>query len=143
MQLHSIKSHLSLVFYVFLFLLILLGLLSIERLRGFNLVSAEIRDHWLQDTRILGALDDRTSDYRTAEGSHVLSHSPAETIEREQELRELEASLAQAQTEYGRIRHNPEEADLYARFLTSWNEYRTAADQVLELSRAKRKEDAA
>ena len=143
MQLHSIKSRLSLVFFIFLLLVIVLGLLSIERLRGFNLVSTEIRDHWLQDTRILGALHDKTSDFRAAEGSHVLSSGAAETMAREKELQDLDNLILQAQYDYGQIRHSFEETDRYSRFLTSWDEYRSVANRVLELSRAKRKSEAA
>jgi len=142
MQLRSIKSRLSLVFFSFLLLVVVLGLFSIERLRDFNVISADIRDRWLENTRILGILDDQTSDFRTTEGTHILSSGPAEIIAREKELKDLDQSILKAQSSYWQIRHSVIESDLYAQFSSRWNEYKTVANQVLELSRTKRKAEA-
>lgn len=142
MQLSSIKSRLSLVFFSFLLLVVALGLFSIEHLRDFNEISTDIRDRWLQNTRILGVIDDQTSDFRTAEGSHIFSKDPADIIAREKELKDLDKAILQAQSSYEQIRHGVMEGDLYAKFSRRWREYRGVADQVLELSRTKRKAEA-
>ena len=76
-QPRSIRFHLSLVFIFFFLLIFFLGMLSIARLRDFNKVSADIADLWLPNTRVLGDLNNYTSDFRAAEGNMLLS--PDET----------------------------------------------------------------
>jgi len=143
MQMSSIKSRLSLVFFGFLLLVFVLGCLSVERLSDYNAVSADIRDRWLQNTRILGVLDDQTSDFRTVEGSHIFSSGQAEITARENELKGLDRIISKARSSYERIPHSAMEADLYARFSAGWTRYRIVSSHVLNLSRAKRKREAA
>ena len=78
-QPRSIRFHLSVVFLSFFLLIMFLGLLSIARLRDFNDVSAEIADLWLPNTRVLGDLNNYTSDFRAAEGNDLLSSDATET----------------------------------------------------------------
>ncbi|HSY27970.1 MAG TPA: histidine kinase, partial [Burkholderiaceae bacterium] len=60
----SLKVQLYAVFLSLLSLLVFLGLLSVSELNDVNRASADIRDHWLQSTLILGDLSNYTSDYR-------------------------------------------------------------------------------
>jgi two-component system, OmpR family, sensor kinase len=141
-QPRSIRFHLSVVFIFFFLLIFFLGMLSIARLRDFNNVSADITDVWLPNTRVLGDLNNYTSDFRAAEGSDLLSPVAAgrETIERE--MIELDRAISQAQAGYERIRHDEEERALYTRFRERWNDYRAVVNQMLELSRSGRKAEA-
>lgn len=141
-QPRSIRFHLSLVFIFFFLLIFFLGMLSIARLRDFNNVSADIADVWLPNTRVLGDLNNYTSDFRAAEGNNLLASSAAdgETIERE--MIELDRAISQAQGSYERIRHDAEERALYVQFRERWNDYRTVVNQMLELSRSGRKAEA-
>jgi signal transduction histidine kinase len=143
MQMSSIKSRLSLVFSGFLLLVFVLGFLCVERLSDYNAVSADIRDRWLQNTRILGVLDDQTSDFRTVEGSHIFSLGLSEIMAREKELKDLDRTILKARSSYERIPHSAREADLYARFSAGWNEYKIISGRVLNLSRARHKAAAA
>jgi signal transduction histidine kinase len=128
--------------FIFFFLLIFfLGMLSIARLRDFNNVSADIADVWLPNTRVLGDLNNYTSDFRAAEGNHLLSPgSERGAIERE--MVDLDRSISQAQAGYERIRHDTDERAYYTLFRERWNEYRTVVNQMLELARTGRTADA-
>src|SRR5882762_9533951 len=77
-QPRSIRFHLSLVFIFFFLLIFFLGMLSIARLRDFNNVSADIADLWLPNTRVLGDLNNYTSDFRAAEGNNLLASDAPE-----------------------------------------------------------------
>jgi two-component system OmpR family sensor kinase len=77
-QPRSIRFHLASVFLFFFLLVVVLGLFSISRLKGFHTVSADIADLWLPNTRVLGDLNDSTSDFRAIEGSNLLSSEPSE-----------------------------------------------------------------
>lgn len=102
----SIRLRLSAVFALFLLLVLGLGAFGIQRLAEVNRVSDEIRNHWLQDTRLLGDLNNYMSDYRTAEGTHLLSTSPMEIVGSEKRsLRSTPRSRAanEATNRYRRI----------------------------------------
>jgi signal transduction histidine kinase len=131
---HSIRFRLSAVFLLFLVLVVVLGLFSIGRLSDFNRVSADIRDLWLPNTRILGDLNNHTSDFRAAEGTLLLSSTPSEFAASRQDMRELDALVAQAEAGWERLHHDPAEADLYVQFKALWSEYRDIVTKVDELA---------
>ncbi len=141
-QPRSIRFHLSLVFIFFFLLIFFLGMLSIARLRDFNNVSADIADVWLPNTRVLGDLNNFTSDFRAAEGNNLLSSNATESDAIEREMIDLDRAISQAQGSYERIRHDAQEQALYAQFRERWNDYRAVVNQMLELSRSGRKTEA-
>src|SRR5579863_10387072 len=111
-QPRSIRFHLSVVFIFFFLLIFFLGMLSIERLRDFNNVSADIADVWLPNPRVVGALNNYTSDFRAAEGNNLLSSDAAESESIEKEMVELDRAVSQAQGSFERIRHDADERAL-------------------------------
>jgi two-component system OmpR family sensor kinase len=141
-QPRSIQFHLSLVFILFFLLIFFLGMLSIARLRDFNKVSADIADLWLPNTRVLGDLNNYTSDFRAAEGNFLLSPDTRESDAIEREMIDLDRIISQSQESYERIRHGPDELAIYRLFREEWNEYRKVVNQMLELMRSGRKLDA-
>jgi two-component system OmpR family sensor kinase len=141
-QPRSIRFHLSVVFIFFFMLIFFLGMLSIARLRDFNNVSADIADLWLPNTRVLGDLNNYTSDFRAAEGNNLLSSDATESDAIEREMIELDRAISQAQGSYERIRHDAEERALYTQFRERWNEYRAVVNQMLEILRSGRKAEA-
>jgi len=138
----SIRFHLSLVFIFFFLLIFFLGMLSIARLRDFNNVSADIADLWLPNTRVLGDLNNYTSDFRAAEGSILLSSDAADSAALEREMVELDRAISQAQGSYEHIRHDGDEQLLYTAFRERWNDYRAGVNEMLEISRNGRKAEA-
>jgi len=74
----SIRILLSAASLLFLVLVIGLGAFSMQRLNDVNRVSDEIRNQWLQDIRLIGDLNNYMSDYRTGEGTHLLSNTSGE-----------------------------------------------------------------
>jgi two-component system OmpR family sensor kinase len=137
---NSLKVQLSAVFLSFLSLLVFLGLLSIHELSDVNRVSVDIRDHWLQSTRILGDITNYTSDYRAAEANHLLAWNPELIASTEHEIVELDRAILVAQQSYEHVPQRESESFLYRRFCSEWREYKVVASQVFELSRASRKD---
>src|SRR5262245_6287915 len=130
----SIRFRLSAIFFFFFLLVIVLGFFSIGRLSDVNSVSLDIRDRWLQNTRVLGDLNNFTSDFRAAEGRHLLSSSASEVAASENEMQELDQSISRAQSSYEQIHHSAAEGDLYNQFKTAWMKYRNIVKQVTGLS---------
>ncbi len=141
-QPHSIRLHLAAVFLVFFFLIVVLGLFSIWRLSNFNRLSADVAELWLPTTRVLGDLNNFTSDFRAIEGSNLLSSDASEIAATEKHMAELDRSIAEAERGFERLRHDAVENGLYGRFKEHWNDYRTIVNQMLVLSRSNRKAEA-
>jgi len=141
-QPHSIRFHLTAVFLVFFLLVVILGSFSIWRLSDFNLRSADVAEVWLPTTRVLGDLNNFTSDFRAIEGSNLLSSDATETAATEKDMADLDRSIAEAERGFERIAHNAAEDGLYSQFKVRWNDYRKIVNQMLVLSRTNRKADA-
>lgn len=141
-QPRSIRVQLSSVFVLFFLLVIVLGLFSISWLREFNKVSTSIVEISLPSTRILGDLNNFTSDFRAAEGRDVLSSAGSGSGASEDALAQLDRSIAQAQRSFELVGHDPAEAALYAQFNDKWRAYRAIAGEVLSLSQSGRNAEA-
>ena len=141
-QPRSIQFHLSSVFFFLFLLVVVLGLFSIMRLSDFDKVSSDIVDLWLPNTRVLGDLNNYTSDFRAAEGTSLLATNTGEMAASEREMNALDHSIADAQTSYEKIRHDATESALYGRFKAQWSDYRARVDEVLKLAHAGRKAEA-
>ena len=141
-QPQSIRFQLTTVFLGFFLLVVVLGLFSIWRLSNFNALSADVADVWLPDTRVLGDLNNFTSDFRAIEGSNLLSSVPAEIADTERQMEELDRSIANAERGFEQIRHQPAEERLYDQFKMRWTDYRTIVNRMLALSRPDRKAEA-
>lgn len=137
----SIKSLLSLGFFLFLFLVIFLGVFNITCLTDFNDVANQISNRWLPSTRFLGDLNNYTSDFRAAEGTLLLSANPSDIAASEREMHELDENIVKARNGYEQISHDHKEADLYMRFVQDWKAYRKIADDVLALMYQGKKEE--
>ncbi len=138
----SIRYHLAGVFLVFFLLVCVLGSFSIWRLSNFNRLSADVAEVWLPTTRVLGDLNNFTSDFRAIEGSNLLSTDQSEIAATETDMAALDRSIAQAERGFEKIAHDPAENDLYDRFRAHWTEYRKIVNQMLVLSRGNRKAEA-
>ncbi|HWS08849.1 MAG TPA: ATP-binding protein [Xanthobacteraceae bacterium] len=138
----SIRHHLAGVFLVFFLLVCVLGSFSIWRLSNFNRLSADVAEVWLPTTRVLGDLNNFTSDFRAIEGSNLLSTDQSEIAATETDMAALDRSIAQAQRGFEKIAHDPAENDLYDRFKADWTDYRKIVNQMLVLSRGNRKAEA-
>ena len=118
------------------------GSFSIWRLNNFNHLSADVAELWLPNTRVLGDLNNFTSDFRAFEGGNLLSSDPAEIAATERQMAALDRSIADAERRFERIRHDAAESELYDRFKAHWNEYRKIVNQMLVLSARDRKAEA-
>jgi two-component system, OmpR family, sensor kinase len=133
MRPRSLNFFLSAVFLFFFLLVTVLGLFSIERLSKFNASSADVRDVWLPSTRLIGDLNNFTSDFRAAEGRHLLSSSVQESKASEKEIDGLRLAVVSAQGSYESLRVPAEISSQYRQFKQKWLAYRALADQVSRL----------
>jgi len=132
----SIHSRLSLAFVVLGMLVLALGFLSARWLSEVNDASAQIRDRWLQSLRLIGDLNNYTSDYRAAEASHLLAGNRVEKSTADKELSTVLGQVDEAWRSYEAMPHDAEETRLWRGFQDDWNAYLGIADRVVRLSRS-------
>ena len=135
-NLKSLRFQLSAVFVFCLLLLGAVGLSSMTTLYDVNSDSRAIREHWMQGIRILGDLNNYTSDYRAAEASHLLAADAGLPAHGDDEIKTLNASIAQAMRNYEALHHEHFETLMYTRFKTQWRLYLDSVAQVLGESAA-------
>jgi two-component system, OmpR family, sensor kinase len=130
----SLRGRLTLLFSALFATIVVLGLASVWSLSHSNEVSTDVRDRWLPNVRLLGDLNNFTSDYRTAEANCLLAASPAELENCLRDFPRLDQAVLRAQHDYEQIPHGQEETALYQEFSSTWAEYKTIADQVAGLA---------
>jgi signal transduction histidine kinase len=138
---HSIRRRLSVIFTVFGLLLVVFGVFTIWRLSEVNAASAQIRDRWLISTRLLGDLNNSTSDFRAAEASHLLAPNAEEMAKNEREMATLGAAVVKATDSYEKLPHDPTEEKFWGEFTRNWLDYRKVADEVIQLSDGGKKDE--
>jgi two-component system, OmpR family, sensor kinase len=130
----SLRGRLSLAFFALFATVVVLGLASVWSLSHSNEVSTTVRDRWLPNVRLLGDLNNYTSDYRTAEADSLLAADNEELASNLREILILDQAILHAQHDYEQIGHDNEESALYREFSTTWAAYKTIAEQVTALS---------
>jgi two-component system, OmpR family, sensor kinase len=141
--LRSVRGRLSLLFSVMFATVTLLGLASVWSLSHSNEVATDVRERWLPNVRLLGDLNNYTSDYRTAEANSLLAADSQELASSLREIQLLDQAVQRAQHDYEEIAHGPEEASLYRDFSETWAQYKKIAEQVTALSSAGRNAEGA
>jgi two-component system, OmpR family, sensor kinase len=131
----SITVRLSLVFLLLFVVAILLGAFDIGSLSYFNKISSEVRGRWLPSTGALGDLNNHTSDFRGIEAASVLAKSQGEIAASEQEMWQLDRSIAAARYSYRQLAHDEDGEALYQKFAADWDLYRQAVAANLALVR--------
>jgi two-component system, OmpR family, sensor kinase len=130
----SIALRLSMVFLFLFLLVILLGIFGIGSLTYFNAVSSQVRDRWLPSTRVLGDLNNFTSDHRVAEASMLLAADAGELAASERQLDDLDRGILESERIYQKMPRDVAQDVLHARFWAQWSEYQGLAQQVRTLA---------
>ena len=100
----SLRARLSLMFLTMFATVVVLGLASGWSLSHSNEVSTDVRDRWLPNVRLLGDLNNFTSDYRTAEADSLLAANNEELASQLREIPLLDQAVLRAQHDYEQIR---------------------------------------
>ncbi len=134
----SIGSRLTAAFFVLFSILIGFGVLGLVRLDKFKIESADIRDHWLKNTRYLGDLSNYTSDFRALEASALLLPGQADTegLANESksldgEIKHLDEAILRSRRSFENVAQDRNERKQYEEFVVKWKAYRANVDSIL------------
>ncbi len=135
-RLRSLERRLSLISAALFVLMTGFGLFTLHLFNGFNDLSGDLRERWLPTTRVIGDLNNDTSDYRAAEGDYLLASSAGARRAQLAAFADLDRGILRAEREYERIRQSPAESSLYAAFIHRWQAYEGVAWRVARLADA-------
>ncbi|MBK5920082.1 hypothetical protein CCR80_03385 [Rhodothalassium salexigens] len=139
----TIRKKLIAVFVVIFALTCLQGLFSINRLAAVNHASTVITENWLPSVDLIGRINTLTSDYRIAQGTHVMNTDAAEIRHAETTLTKVDDLIRERSEAYERLISSEEERSLFMLFRDKWDDYRRINETLFSLSRQNRNDEAA
>lgn len=116
--------------------------LSYDSAGSLNDNTVEIATNWLPSTRAVNSINTATSDFRIAEGSHILSTDPAEMSRAEKDIRAVDDHIKAIRKEYEGLISAASERTAYESFSTKWSLYKDLHKTMLGLSRANKNKEA-
>lgn len=129
----SLKAKTALLAFFLLITFTILGGLSLSMLNNVNQASTQIREHWLESTRIIGDLNNFTSDFRAIESNSLLTSDPIVISKDLRDIEQLSKYIQYSQDEYLQLQHDPKILAIYKQFANNWAIYKVQAKQAMEL----------
>lgn len=133
-RIRTLQSRLAFISVMLFVMIACFGAFTLHLFSEYNQLSNNVRGRWLPSTRLLGDLNNTTSDFRAAEGDALLASGDAERSAQANVLGALSQSVARAQNDYQQIPHTPPESLIYRSFAQRWVAYRQLAAQVVALA---------
>lgn len=138
----KIGTKLGLGFAIVLILMGIMGISALTQMSKVNDQSTEITTNWLPATRFIMDLNTNTSDYRIAELAHIIATNEAEMQQLEATLLKLNDAINANKKAYQALISTPEEQTLFDQFTKQYDAYLQIHEQVLQLSRQLKTEEA-
>lgn len=139
----SIKTRLRAAFLIVFAIFVGVGLVVDQRMRVINDQSTEIAANWMPSIVAINAINTATSDYRTAEGQHILSTAETEMAAYEKEMDRLSKEIAEWRKQYKALIASEEELALYQSFTRKYDDYLKSSALTVALSRQNKNVEAA
>ena len=139
----SIKASLISVFSLIILLCGIMGYVSSTGLSSTNGSTTEIATNWLPSVQAANQINTATSDFRVAEGSHVMSTTDQDMTKAEADMKAAGDHLAALQKQYEPLISSDQERQYYQQFTSEWTKYLDLHQKLLVLSRANKNEEAA
>lgn len=139
----SVKAQLRLAFLLVFFMLFGAALVVDNRMRVVNDQSTEMAANWMPSIVAVNAINTATSDFRIAEGLHILSTTDEEMTRHEQTMERLSKEIADWRIKYKALISSEEERALYQSFTRKYDEYLAASKATRALSRRNQNAEAA
>jgi len=123
--------------------MILFSLFTLNRMHALNEKSTEMEINWLPSVIVINAINTATSDYRVAEGLHVLTTLPEEIEKQERHIQRLLKEINELRGQYEKLISSEQERSIYQEFARKFQDYLTSSENALSYSRRNENENAA
>jgi signal transduction histidine kinase len=137
-----LQARLSLISLALFSMIAGFGVVTIHLFNQVNFLTDELRQVWLPSTRLLGDLNNASSDDRAAEGDVLLAQNADDRQIRQRQTTALAAAVTRTQRAYEHIVHTPAEQALYQHFAQAWQAYLAQSAHVLSLAAAGQHDEA-
>jgi methyl-accepting chemotaxis protein len=131
----SIKIKIVAAFGLLLFVTVVLGSISIQRLSAVNEGAKDIRDNWLLATRSLGEYKFHTMRYRQLQAAHIISATDDEAGKEAATMATVAESADKAWKAYEPTVTPGEERRLADEIGAAWRNYLTANDKLMQVDK--------
>jgi two-component system OmpR family sensor kinase len=138
----SAPTKLALIAVLFVAAVVLVRSLSLGSLANVDVVSAEIRNRWLDSIQILGNLRHHVARVRTEEAELLLG---GDATARDASLKQVNQYLnlaAQDINAYRAIAHDPDESQAFANFVDDWQAHLERKEELVSLAESGRTPEA-
>ncbi len=131
----SLKTKLGSIFVMMVALTAILGAISLIQMGRIRDQALIISDNWLPSVNNINAINTATSDFRIAQFEHLNATTPEVMKKLEDEMAQIQQTIAAAKTAYEPLITSPEERALYEAMSAGIVEYFALQDRFLAISR--------
>ena len=138
----NVSSKLGLGFGILIILVILLGIISIQKMSSVNDQSTVISENWMPSLKVIEEINTATSDFRIAQYDHILSQTPEGMQKAEKDLADTLSTINESREVYEKLISSDEEKSLYIEFSKQFEHYLEINKELIVVSRENKTEEA-
>ena len=131
----NVSSKLGLGFGILIILVILLGIISIQKMSSVNDQSTVISENWMPSLKVIEEINTATSDFRIAQYDHILSQTPEGMQKAEKDLADTLSTINESREVYEKLISSDEEKSLYIEFSKQFEHYLEINKELIVVSR--------
>ena len=134
----GIAPRATLGFALIALLVVILGVMSLNKMSDLNQNTVEMGDNWLKSTRLLGELADTSTRFRTLSYFILVNRSQADIDKADARLATLTIKANEIVSAYAPLISSAEERAVFGQFKDSLASYIRAQDSLRQASQGKR-----
>ena len=138
----NVSSKLGLGFGILIILVVLLGIISIQKMSSVNDQSTVISENWMPSLKVIEEINTATSDFRIAQYDHILSQTPEGMQKAEKDLADTLSTINESREVYEKLISSDEEKSLYIEFSKQFEHYLEINKELIVVSRENKTEEA-
>ena len=138
----KVMGKLALGFGIMLMFLLILGIISIQRMGVVNEQSTILAENWMPSIKVVEEINTNTSDFRLFQFEHVLSQSSEDMKKVEAKIESVLSVMRKNRAEYEKLISTPEEQTLYEDFSRKFDKYMDINKQLMIVSSQNKTEEA-
>ena len=138
----NVSSKLSLGFGILIILVVLLGIISIQKMSHVNDKSNELAENWMPSIKVVEEINTGAAEFRIAQYDRILSKTPEGMKKAEEDMLEALAAINEDRVLYEKLISSSEEKALYIEFSKQFDKYLEIHKELLVLIKENKIEDA-
>ena len=129
----NVSSKLGLGFGVLIILVIILGIISIQKMSHVNDQSTIITENWMPSIKVVEEINTGAADFRIAQYDRILSKTPEGMKKAEKDMEDTLVAIDEDRVSYEKLISSSEEKALYVEFSKQFEKYMEIHKELLVL----------